>query len=183
VEKNFHDSELIAIGKITRTQGNTGAVRLLPFFSPPERLEALASRLTFIAPPDLTAVPSLRELHISTISYHKQFIILRFEEIPDMNAAELLRGQTLYVREQDLWELNEGEFYAYRLIGLSVVDKQTGDWFGDVIAVEDGAAHDYLRVKNARSEFLIPFVRAMIHKISFTDKRILVDLPPGLMEL
>jgi 16S rRNA processing protein RimM len=183
MENNFHESELIAVGKITRTQGNAGAVRLLPFFSPPDRLEELRSRLTYISTTDATAPPSLRELHISAISYHKQFIILRFEEICDMNAAEDLRGHTLYVREQDLWELEDGEFYAYRLIGLSVVDKHSGDSYGEVVAVEDGTAHDYLRVKSTKTEFLIPFVRAMVHEINFPDKRIIVDLPPGLTEL
>jgi 16S rRNA processing protein RimM len=175
---------MVALGKITRTQGHAGAVRLLPFFFPRDLIEELKKPEVFVrlrksAQPGGAA---FERLSISRVWYHKQFIILEFEEISDMNAAERLRDQLLYVEPTNLWELKEDEYFAYELVGMQVCT-ESGQRLGEVIAVEDGPAHDYLRVRSTAKEFLVPFVRAMIRAVDKSSETIVAELPEGLMDL
>ncbi|MCX7625152.1 MAG: ribosome maturation factor RimM [Candidatus Sumerlaeaceae bacterium] len=179
--------ELVALGKITRTQGNAGAVRLLPFFSPVTRIEELKTPDVFVAPAaqEATGISgSARRLTIESVYYHKQFAILTFHEVPDMTSAEQLRDFILYAEPRNLWELEEAQFFAYELVGMKLVS--VGDDrvdIGRVVAVEDGLAHDYLRVAGAKREFLVPFVRAIVRRIDTVERLIEVDIPPGLTDL
>ncbi len=177
--------DLIALGKITRTQGSAGAVRLLPFFSPADRIEELKSRRVFLEPARAQSpAAQLQILTIKSIRYHKQFVILEFDEVPDMTTAEQLRDAILSTTAEHLWGLDEGQFFAFQLVGLKVVQEgATPQLLGQVLAVDDGAAHDYLRVGNETKEFLIPFVEAMIRRIDLTEGIIYVDLPEGLTDL
>ena len=177
--------ELVALGKITRTQGSAGAVRLLPFFSPVTRIEELRSPFVYLeVSGDQGQGGALARVEIESIRYHKQFIVLEFKEIADMNAAELLRDATVYTEVANLWTLEENQFFVYELVGLRVLQVAEEPMeLGRVIAVEDGAAHDYLRVRNAEKEFLIPLVRAMVLKIDVARGEIEVDIPEGLTDL
>lgn len=177
--------DLIALGKITRTQGSAGAVRLLPFFSPLNRIEELKSHRVFLElVAHRPARAPLRPATIKSIRYHKQFVIVEFLGVSDMTEAEQLRDAIVYTTAEQLWELEEGQFFAFQLVGLSVVQEgPTPLLLGRVVAVDDGAAHDYLRVANESKEFLIPFVEAMIRKVDLGEGVIFVDLPEGLMDL
>lgn len=180
--------ELVALGKITRTQGHAGAVRLLPFFSPVTRIQELRTPEVFIAPPMSGTGgtgSSPRRLSIASVHYHKQFAILSFHEVHDMTSAEQLKDLILYARPENLWPLEEEQFFAYELVGMKLVSlvENRCEEIGTVVAVEDGLAHDYLRVKTAEKEFLVPFVRAIVQRVDTVERVIEVDLPEGLAEL
>jgi 16S rRNA processing protein RimM len=179
--------KLVALGRITRTQGHAGAVRLLPFFSPAQLIEQLKTPRVYVG---ATAHPCqgdelpLQALSISSIWYHKQFAILTFDQIPDMNAAERLSGRILYCAAENLWELEEDQYFAYELVGMRVISAgEDQAELGRVVALEDGLAHDYLRVAGVEKEFLVPFVRAMIKMVDRNKRLIRVDLPEGLVDL
>lgn len=173
------EDELVALGKITRTQGHAGAVRLLPFFSPPDKIEGLRSQLVFVG----YAGGDCRPLRLNVVTYHKQFVIVSFEEIPDMTAAEQLRDMIVYTTPAALWEAGEEEYFAYELVGMRLLGA-SGEELGKVVALEDGMAHDYLRVQNQHArEFLVPFVKAFVNEIDRQTRTIRVSLPEGLTEL
>jgi 16S rRNA processing protein RimM len=189
VSANYEEprrEDLVALGKITRTQGTAGAVRLLPFFSPASRIESLRSAVVYPDVPQAAGATgaALRRLEIDSLRYHKQFVILEFNGIADMDAASQLREATVYTLTENLWPLEDGEYFAYELVGMRVI--QVGESpadIGEVIAVQDGAAHDYLKVRGGGKEFLVPMVRQMVRGID-TDRRVVeVDLPEGLMDL
>jgi len=101
-----------------------------------------------------------------------------------MTEAELLRDRTLYIRQEDLWDLAEGEYFEFELVGMRILSVSDNTILGEIVAVEDGAAHDYLRVSPPGShEFLIPFVREFVHEIDREQKVVRVSLPKGLTEL
>jgi 16S rRNA processing protein RimM len=180
--------DLVALGRVTRTQGNAGAVRLLPFFSPPQRFEELiGDELLAIREeggPELPATASDPiPLHFTDFSYHKQFIIVWFAEIPDMNAAEKLRGCVLYVPPDRLWPTEQGEYFTHELEGFDIVDEISGERIGTAKAIEEGAAHDFIRVAAPGREFLVPFVRAIVKQIDPDQRRMIVSLPEGLRDL
>jgi 16S rRNA processing protein RimM len=188
--------DLVALGRITRTQGHLGAVRMLPFFEPPSEFEKLTTKELFVgcAGTEIpgkykkvaTTAPELKLLHLAGFNYHLHFLILDFEEIPDMSAAEKLRDCIVYVPEQKLWQPQQGEFFAHSVIGFELKDAESGNVAGIVLKVEPGSAHDYLLVSrpgNPARTFLVPIVRLFIERIDFEARMIYVRLPEGLQDL
>jgi 16S rRNA processing protein RimM len=182
------EEDLIALGRITRTQGHRGDVRLFPFFEPLSRFEGLRSNEVFARPEPHGGLKKpgatpFRPLHIFSYFFHQQYVILSFDEVSDMNAAEELRGTVLYARQADLWPLAEDEFLAHDMAGLRLLDDATGDDLGMVEAIDPGAAHDFLKVRRGERTFLVPFVRNMVKRVDLDAREIRVTLPPGLDEV
>lgn len=189
------ETELVAVGQITRTQGNAGAVRMVPLFEPVDRFDHLrgdtlilrmprrtADELALSTPPGMAG--DLAVVHVARHSFHQQCVILALAEIPDMTAAEKLRGAEVLVAPEDLWSLEQDEFFHWQLIGCGVFDDRTDDPLGTVDRVDAGSAHDFLRVKRPDgSAFLVPMIMHMVTSVDVAARRIRVDLPPGLADL
>jgi len=100
-----------------------------------------------------------------------------------MNSAELLRGAEVYVYEDELWDLPEGRFYTFQLVGLEVFDQATNEVVGIVESIRPGV-QDYLVVKTpAGGEFLVPYVPEIVTGVDLATRRITADLPEGLTEV
>jgi 16S rRNA processing protein RimM len=79
---------------------------------------------------------------------------------------------------------NEDEgFYEADLVGLAVVATD-GAQLGTVTALQTGAAQDLLVVELAGGgEALVPFVEAIVPEVDLERGRVVLDPPPGLLEL
>ena len=82
--------------------------------------------------------------------------------VTDRNAAEALRGQSLYVPRERLPATDEDEYYHEDLVGLAARDAE-GRELGKVVAVLNYGAGDILEIAtgDGRSE-LVPFTRAAV---------------------
>ena len=89
---------------------------------------------------------------------------------------EVPRGAELEVPVEALPPTEEGEYYAFQLVGLEVVE-QGGRSLGRVVAVEPGIANDALALD---SGLLLPVVEACVRHIDLEVGRILVA--PGFSD-
>ena len=88
----------------------------------------------------------------------KNVVIVKFAEINDRNASEAMKGKTLYITEEDLPEIPQGQFYVRDLIGMTMVDSK-GDILGKVTDVIQNTAQDIFEVeKKDGKKFLVPKV-------------------------
>ena len=108
--------------------------------------------------------------------------VIGFEGIDTIEGAEALAGIELRIPESELQPLAEGTFYHHQLVGCQVVT-DTGDVIGPVTKVDDGAGSTLLVVQGQDGEVLIPLVQEMCTAIVPAERRIVVTLPPGLLEL
>ncbi|EKA61087.1 16S rRNA-processing protein RimM [Janibacter hoylei PVAS-1] len=84
--------------------------------------------------------------------------------------------------QPDPSEDDEG-WYEEDLVGLTAVDP-TGTVVGEVVALELGAAQDRLRLRRPDGgETLVPFVEAIVPEVDPEAGRLVVDAPPGLLDL
>lgn len=164
-------------------------MRLRPYFEPVEQFDELRDRRLFFSPSReparTTLTPKLEECtqyDVEGFFYHQGCVILELVGIDDMASAERLVGSDVWVRNEDLWPLGEGEFLAYELEGAAVVDTQ-GNSLGTVVCVDPGPGHDFLRVKAGQKEFFVPMVRQFVVKVDLSSAAVTVDLPPGLTDL
>jgi 16S rRNA processing protein RimM len=83
---------------------------------------------------------------------------------------EVPRGASLEVPLEALPPTEEGEFYAFQLLGLEVIE-EGGRPLGRVTAVEPGVANDALALDSGE---LLPLVEACIRDIDLEAGRIIV---------
>ena len=107
----------------------------------------------------------------------------RLSGVSSKEAADALRGTSLYVPRERLSALPDDEFYHADLIGLEVVDTG-GAPLGRVRAVLDHGAGDLLEIAPAGGPrtILLPFTRATVPTVDLAAGRIVADPPEGLID-
>ena len=132
----------------------------------------------------LLADGTSRVLHVRALRRHQGRPLLAFEGVDDANAAQVLVGAALFV-DRDVVALGEGEYFDDDLVGCSLVDVG-GAVLGEVVAVEHYPAQDVLLIgpfdKLRTGCAMVPLVRAFVRGIDVGARRIIVDLPPGLLD-
>lgn len=166
--------EFIRIGKILKSQGHRGAVRVLPLTDFPERFQDMKRARVKLQ-------DGRAEYTIEEIKPHGKFMIIKFEEIIDMNAAEKLRDGYLEVTRQELVPLDEGNYYIFDIIGMSVFDG-SDTLLGKVTDVLQTGANDVYVVETEGKPLLIPAIKQVVREIDLPGQRMLVELPEGLAD-
>lgn len=96
--------------------------------------------------------------------FYKGFFYLKFKGFDSPEAASSLINKELFVKEEQLPSLNDGEYYEYQLIGLKVIN-QDDIGVGTVAEVMHTGAQDLLVVRG-KKEILIPMVEDYIAEIN-----------------
>ena len=162
----------ICIGTIVAPHGVRGDIRILPQTEHPEQFLDL----------DYLLLDDGRTLHITNARFHKRMALVKCREVNNMNEAELLRGQKVFIRTEDLPELEEGEFYVADLLGCTVVE-ENGAAVGvlkDVIST--GSNDVYVVTAADNKEILIPALKQHVKEINPEERRIVVELPEWVDE-
>ena len=164
--------EKIEIGKIVNAVGLKGEVKVYNYSD---------SADIYMETQYLYAEDEM--LEVENVRLQKNVVIVKFAEINDRNASEAMKGKTLYITEEDLPELTQGQFYVRDLIGMTMVDSK-GDILGKVTDVIQNTAQDIFEVeKKDGKKFLVPKVDEFVKNIDAEKKLIEVSLIEGLMDL
>lgn len=109
--------------------------------------------------------------------------LLAFEGAEDIGAAERLAGAWLVASAEGAPPLEPGEVRQADLVGLRV-ELPDGRQVGVVAGLEETAAADLLVVAlDDGREALVPFAAAIAKTIDVAGGRIVLDPPPGLLDL
>lgn len=106
-------------------------------------------------------------------------IVALFESIDDRDQAALLSGFGIWVKESDLPDLPDGEYYWQQLIGLQVVSQSKK--IGEVNSILETGANDVLvckAVEEGQPEILIPYTDEVVQHIDLIEGSITVDWDP-----
>ncbi len=166
--------EFITIGKILKTQGNRGAVRVLPLTDFPDRFEELKKINVSIKGDRLI-------MNIEEVMLRPKYVIVKFKEINDMNEAEGIKGGILEITRAQLTPLPEGSYYIFDIVGLSVYGSG-GERYGIITEVLQTGANDVYIVDTGGKPLLIPALRQVVKEIDLSGRRMVVDLPEGLTD-
>ncbi len=164
--------EKIKIGKIVNTVGLKGEVKVYNYSDSIEIYETIES---IYVEDRLTVIENVRA--------QKNMVILKLEGADDRNDAEALRGKELYITEDDLPELPEGQYYVRDLIGMSVTEED-GNLLGHVTDVLQNTAQDIFEVESENGKkLLIPKVDQFVLDIDAEKREITVRLIEGMLDL
>jgi len=111
---------------------------------------------------------------------HKNGLLMALKGITTREAAESLVHSAVYVRKADLPVLEEGTYYWFELIGVSVVDATDG-YLGRIGSVITTGSNDVYAVTDETGrEILIPALASVIQSVDLTTRTMCVDLPSDL---
>jgi 16S rRNA processing protein RimM len=162
----------VLVGTVGRPHGVRGEVAVTVRTDEPERRFAVGSVLQTKRGP----------LTVGATRWHQSRLLVRFDEVPDRNAAELLRGLELRV-DVAVSERPEDpeEFYDHQLVGLRVVSP-AGEALGELVDVLHLPMQDVLVVRRAERDRLVPFVSELVLDVDLDEGRVVVDQIPGLLD-
>ncbi|MGZ6987483.1 MAG: ribosome maturation factor RimM, partial [Thermoanaerobaculia bacterium] len=140
----------VVIGLVVKPHGLSGEVVVEPLSDFPERFsEGLRVELAIER-------GSAREARIASSRPHGDRLLITFEGISDVAAAESLRGAELRVPRKDVAPRPPGYVYHWEVEGCDVLDR-AGRPIGVVKELADAAGRPLLVVETARGARDVPF--------------------------
>jgi 16S rRNA processing protein RimM len=120
---------------------------------------------------------------IENSSLHKNdFLRVRFEEVNNEEDADAILNKEVYLPLSTLPKLSGNKFYFHEVIGFEIEDKRVGV-FGVIQSINDTTAQPLFEVLNGEVEILIPMIDQFLVKIDRQNKKVIMDLPEGLIEM
>jgi 16S rRNA processing protein RimM len=167
-------SECFKIGYIAKTHGLKGEVTMILGQECPD-LKSVKSIL-------LERNNQLVPYFIDTVSLRGDKAFLKLEDVNTPEAAQALKGSSMYLPMKERPKLARGEFYNDEVIGFEVIDDSMGS-LGNVEAVFEQGPNRHLIFYLNTKEIMIPVNGPFITGINKTKKRISVDLPDGFLDI
>lgn len=166
--------ECFELGFITKIHGLKGDVQVFLDVDIPEAYQKMESVLVEM---DNALIPFfMNQIHVKG-----QKAVVHFEEIDTIEAAESLIGKSLFLPLNVLPTLESGQFYFHDVIGFDVEDK--GTLIGKVSYFNSGSAQTIMVVDMGGIEVLIPVTEEIVLEAKLDEKKMLVDLPEGLIDV
>jgi len=162
-------TEMICVGAIAGAFGITGEVRLKSFCTEPTDIAAYGP---------LFSEDGRREFLVTLTRSVAGGLGARIAGVAGRDAAEALRGTSLFVPRARLPTLPDDEYYHTDLVGLSAYDTG-GELIGKVTAIYNHGAGDIVEISTVRhkSTVLLPFTLAIVPNVDLAAGRIVIDLP------
>lgn len=165
--------EFLQVGVISSTHGIRGEVKVFPTTDDPLRFKKLKKVL-------LDTGEERLELEIQSVKFFKQFVIVKFRGIDNINDIERYKGKSLLVPREDAVELDEDEYYIADLIGMEVFTEEGR--FGVLKDVmETGANEVYIIDSDEHGEVLVPAIHDCILDVDIEEKVMKIRLLDGLI--
>ena len=159
-------------GQIVGTHGVRGEVRVQPWCDSPQQF-ATFKKLYWDKegkqPVKLKARP------------HKNIALALLEGVDTVEAAQVLRGKMLYVDRKDI-KLPKGHYLVQDLIGITIVDADTGVTYGTLTDVSQTGANAVYHMQTEKGVVLIPAIPDVV--IDIDTKKDVLRLRPmkGLLD-
>ena len=131
----------------------------------------------------INAKGSEKTYKIKWVKPHSRVILLSLQGIESRNSAETLIGSELFIKRANLPELEDGSYYWFDIIGLSVFTTDD-QYIGLVESIIPTGSNDVFVVRDPNkkkdNETLIPALESVVLEIDFKQKIMRVELPEGL---
>lgn len=166
--------QLLQVGVISSTHGIKGEVKVFPTTDDVSRFKKLKQVILDTGKEQLT-------LDVQGVKFFKQFAIVKFKGIDNINDVEKYKGKRLLVDRKDAVKLQKDEYFVADLIGLTVFTED-GLQFGTLKDVlETGANEVYIVESPEHGEVLIPAIKQCILDVDIEAGQMKVHLLDGLI--
>ena len=175
----FNDESWLIVGKLVAAQGLKGDVKINPSSDFPERFTKPGPRWLQAQHGDPKPIELLRGRQVPG----KSIFVVSFAGVNSRKDAEALVGHHLLVPESDRPSLGKGEFHQLDLVGLEARLQNDQPTIGIVTDLTKGG-NDLLTLELSEGrKVLVPFVEAIVPEVHLKEGWLLLNPPPGLLNL
>lgn len=167
--------QFFQVGIYSNTHGVRGEIKVFPTTDDPRRFKKLKQVI-------LRADRTEMTLQIESVRYQKQFVLLKFKGIDNINDIERYKGAGLWVPRKDAVPLGKNEFFIADLIGMTILD-EAGNQLGTLTEVLQTGANDVYVCTNSEREILLPNIDDCIKTVDVEQGVMTVHLMEGLLDL
>lgn len=166
---------LLQVGAITSTHGIKGEVKVFPTTDDVNRFKKLKEVVLDTGKEQIT-------LQIQGVKFFKQFVILKFKGIDNINDIEKYKGKSLFVTRENAVKLEKDEYFIADILG-STVEDEDGNILGTLKDVIVTGANDVYVVENeVGKELLFPAIKECVLNVDVEQSKITVHIMPGLLD-
>ena len=166
--------QLLQVGVISSTHGVRGEEKVFPTTDDMRRFKKLKQVI-------LDTGREHRALEIESVKFFKQFAILKFKGIDNINDIEKYKGKSLLVDREHAVKLRKDEYFIADMIGMSVYTED-GEEFGSLKDVLETGANDvYIIDSLQHGEVLVPAIKQCILDVDVEQCKMVIHLLEGLV--
>lgn len=166
--------DMLQVGVITQTHGVRGEVKVFPTTDDVNRFKKLKQVI-------LDTGKETMPLEIQSVKFFKQFVILKFKGIDNINDIEKYKRCSLYVTREHAVPLEEDEYFIADMIGMEVCTED-GNIFGTLKDVIETGANDVYVIESAEhGEVLVPAIKECIRSVDIEKGQMMIHLMDGLI--
>ena len=165
----------VLVARIGKPHGIKGEVTVQLFTDAPE--DRFESGETF-----RVEGAAVKELTVTRARWNKDILIVGFDQVPDRNQAETLRGAQLFIESDSTDDDEDDAWYEHELVGLDA--RVDGVSVGKVTGLRTMAVQDLLVVELTDGhEAFVPFVGAIVPDVDPAGGFVTIVPPEGLFDL
>lgn len=169
-------TEKFQVGAITQTHGIRGEVKVYPTTEDPMRYKTLKKV-------QIDNGKEKKDLEIEHVRFFKQYVIVKFKGIDNINDVERYKGASLWIDREDAIKLEENEYFVADLIGMQVLGDD-GENLGILTDVLQTGANDvYVVEQKGKDTLYIPAIKECILEVNTAEGQMKVHLLDGLRDL
>ena len=166
--------DMLQVGVIASTHGVRGEVKVFPTTDDAKRFKRLKEVILDTGKEWIT-------LEIEGVKFFKQFVILKFKGIDNIDDVQKYRQKSIYVTRQNAVRLGRDEYFIADLMGLRVVDEE-GQELGVLKEVMETGANDvYVIEMTDGRELLLPAIKQCVLQVSVEEGFVKVHILEGLL--
>lgn len=169
-------TDYILVGRVIKPHGLRGEVLVRSLSENP---------LRFAAGSDLLLGPDAEAAQPVTVEGsrdHKGGLLVFFEGYYSADEAEGLRNWLVFVKSDELGDLEEDDAYwEHQVVGLEVFHRD-GRRLGRVSEIFSRPAQDLWSIDTGSGEVLFPAAKELVVSVELDAGRVVIDPPDGLFE-
>lgn len=167
-------TDLLQVGAISSTHGIRGEVKVFPTTDDVNRFKKLKQVI-------LDTGKEHIDLEIEGVKFFKQFAILKFKGIDNINDIEKYKGRPLLVTRENAVKLAKDEYFITDMIGMKVVLEDKNE-FGILKEVIQTGANDVYEIESlSYGIVLVPAIKECILNIDVKNMVMTIHLMDGLV--
>lgn len=171
--KNYEGYFLL--GKVIRTHGYKGGVKAIFDVDHPQEYRELDMLFIEIKG---KLIPWI----IENIHFENNKANIKLADLHDMDGAEKIVGNFIYLPKELLPKLRGNKFYYHEITGFTIIDENHGP-VGTIDRVIELPNNPLFAITFNNKEILLPITDEIIKKVDRKKKTIEVVAPAGLIEL
>ncbi len=180
------DDLFLAVGLVVRVHGVRGAIKVKMYSGEADVLASVSSVFFQAAYLEKSFVQRKKKegylcFEIASVKGSRGGALVSLVGVDDVDLAQSLVGQKVFVFKQDLPETAEDEYYYYELVGFRAEDGD-GNLIGMVSRVIPSPAHDILEIKTPGGEKMIPFVESFVPRVKREEKVVVLSPIKGMLD-